>query len=369
MRRRLQRFFEHEAAAGMVMLAAGLVAMVLANSSAAALYQSALEIHLGPLSIMHIISDVLMPIFFLKVGLELKEEMQDGALATKSQRTLPLIAAIGGIILPALIYLAITANEPSLRAGWAIPTATDIAFAICIVTLAGKHVPPAAKIFLLAIAIYDDIAAILIIAFFYADAFAWMPAIAAAMVVWVMVDCRHNQQATPLILLLAVGLGVLLHKAGIHSTVAGIVAGLCIPKDAMKSFSHRIDGWVAFGILPVFALANAGIPLDGLQITTLAQPLPFGIMLGLFLGKQLGIFGATMLAVKLGMARMPKATSPRILYGIAITAGIGFTMSLFIGQLAFTDTLLQRELKLGVLAASMLAALAGLVLLRIPDKH
>ena len=367
MSRWLRDFFANETTGGIIMLLAAVAAMAMVNSAAQPHYLAFIHAALpGGIDAHFAIADILMPIFFLFVGLELKHEMSHGALALPSQRLLPLIAAVGGIVLPALLYLGITQGEPGLASGWAIPTATDIAFAICVVNLAGKRVPAAAKIFLLAIAIYDDLAAIIIIALFYSDGLALMPLAGAAAVLAAMIAGNYFTAARPLpMLLLGLLLGFLLHAAGIHTTVAGMVTGLCIGKLYVKNTAHQLHPFVAFGILPLFAFASAGVDFTGLTPSALLSPLPLGIAAGLFIGKQLGIFGATLLAVRMGVARLPDATSPRTLYAIATIAGIGFTMSLFIGQLAFSDAAHQHALKLGVLAGSACSAIAGLALLRV----
>lgn len=366
MPRALREFFARETAGGIVMLLAALAAMALANSPASGQYLQFIHAPLpGGLDTHAFVSEVLMPVFFLFVGLELKHEMRAGALATPSQRLLPLIAAAGGVVVPALLYLAITRSEPLLASGWAIPTATDIAFAIAVVSLAGSRVPAGAKIFLLAIAIYDDLAAILIIALFYTGELAILPLAGAGAVLLAMAALnRYTRAPTAPILLLGLALGLLLHAGGIHTTVAGMLTGMCVAQSAVKPLVHRLHPWVVFGILPLFAFASAGVNMAGMTLDTLLTPLPLGIALGLFLGKQLGIFGATMAAVKLGIARLPEQTDARTLYAIAIIAGIGFTMSLFIGQLAFADAALQDALKLGVMAGSLFSAVAGFLLLR-----
>lgn len=366
MNRWLRAFFANEAAGGLVMLGTAALAMLLANSAAQPAYYALIHAPLpGGIDAHFAISDILMPLFFLFVGLELKHEMLQGALAQRSQRVLPLVAALGGIVVPALLYLAIIGDDVSLRQGWAIPTATDIAFALCVVNLAGARVPAAAKIFLLAIAIYDDLAAIIIIALFYSDDLALVPLCLSLAVMAVMTLLNRFSNARPLpMLLLGALLGFLLHDAGIHTTVAGMVTGLCIAKPFLKTTTHQLHPYIVFGILPLFAFASAGVDFSALTLDTAFTPLPLGIALGLFVGKQLGIFAATMGALKLGIARMPEGTDPYIIYAIGTIAGIGFTMSLFIGQLAFTDPLLQNELKLGVMAGSLLSAFTGLIMLR-----
>ncbi len=365
-RRWIQDFIGQETTGGIVMLMAAAAALILANSPFYSYYTDFVHLPMpGGIDAHFAISDILMPVFFLFVGLELKHEMLQGALATNSQRILPLIAALGGIAAPALIYLAVTQGHPGLQDGWAIPTATDIAFAICVVSLVGQRVPVAAKVFLLAIAIYDDLAAILIIAVFYSGDLAMMPLAMAGTVTGVMVLLSRYSSARPLpFLLLGAWLGFLLHQAGIHTTVAGMVTGLCIGRPFVKSAAHQMHPYVAFLILPLFAFASAGVRFSGMSAADIIEPLPLGIALGLLLGKPLGIVAATLGAVALGFATLPERTNWRTVGGIAIIAGIGFTMSLFIGQLAFHDPLLQNEMKLGVMGGSLLSACIGWALLR-----
>ncbi|PZP85815.1 MAG: Na+/H+ antiporter NhaA [Azospirillum brasilense] len=380
--RLLKLFLRNEAAGGVVMLCCALLAMVLANSPLGPSYQAfihaPLQLTLGEtglrMSMEHFVKDVLMAIFFLLVGMELKREMLEGFLSKKGQKLLPLVAALGGIVVPALIYYALNHTLPDHVAGWAIPTATDIAFAVCVLALVGKHVPTSAKIFLLAIAIYDDLAAILIIALFYSKGLALVPlAVAAAITLLLAVLSRRGVSALPLYLLLGAGLWEAVHQAGIHTTVAGMIVGLCIPlrPDATDSESplnrlmHFLHPWVAFAILPLFAFVSAGVELHGLRPADLLQPLPLGIALGLFVGKQLGIFAATFAAIKLGLAARPQQASWGVLYGVAVIAGIGFTMSLFVGYLAFHDEAMRNSLKLGVIAGSLLSALWGMGVMRL----
>lgn len=366
MRIGLRQFFENQAAGGVVMLIAAALAMLFANNSYSTLYQDFIHAPLpADLNVHVAVADMLMPIFFLFVGLELKHEMQHGTLADARQRILPLVGALGGIVVPALLYLFITDSEPLLRAGWAIPTATDIAFAICIVNLVGSRVSPAAKIFLLAIAIYDDLAAIIIIALFYTGALAMVPLAAAFGIIAAMVLLNRYTSAPPLpMMLLGAVLGWLLYQAGIHTTVAGMITGLCIAGPHVKTTLTRLHPLVVFGILPLFAFVSAGVDLSGVDTSHLLTPLPLGIAAGLFFGKQIGIVGATLLAVACGLASLPSGMTRRALHGVATVAGIGFTMSLFIGQLAFADAALQDALKIGVLGGSAISAVVGYLLLR-----
>jgi NhaA family Na+:H+ antiporter len=368
-----REFLALESAGGIVMIAAAVLAIALANSPLSELYHRSMDaVLVGHLSVASFTKDVFMAIFFLAVGMELKCEMREGALSAKGQKILPLIAAVGGIVLPALFYLGITHAHPEYRAGWAIPTATDIAFALCVLRLAGPAVPQAAKIFLLAIAIYDDLAAILIIAFFYASGLSFMPLFASAgiMLLMALLNHRHIDRAWPY-LLLGVGLWFTIHAAGIHPTVAGVITGIAIPMRSrtttplLASLLHRLHPYVAFGILPLFALTSAGVDLRGIAVSDAFGALPLGVALALFFGKQLGIFGATWLCVKLRVAALPEGVNWHMVYAVAIIAGIGFTMSLFIGSLAFHSDSELNAVKLGVIGGSLLSAVWGLIYLRL----
>ena len=365
----LRRFVQLEAAGGLVLMVATLAALLLANSPLTDSYQHLLHAPVAfGFNLHETIADGLMAIFFLAVGMELKYELREGHLAAPGQAILPLVAALGGVMVPALIYLAITASDPGLRQGWAIPTATDIAFALAVVKLAGKRVPESAKAFLLAIAIYDDLAAILIIAFFYAAGLQLIPLVAAAAYCLVLYALNSNGRI-PLFCYLIVGIALwlALYHAGIHPTIAGVLTGLAIPlkrhdgTPLLRPFLDVLHPYVAFGIMPIFALASAGVSLQGVSAATLFTTLPLAIILGLLLGKVLGISGATFIALRLKLATAPAI--PHLLLGIALVAGVGFTMSLFLGQLALPDVA-QNSVRLGVLCGSLFSAVAGLLLLR-----
>ena len=367
----LRQFFKQETAGGIVMLLAAALALLLANSALGDAYRALTGASLTPsFTVSSVVKDVLMPFFFLLVGMELKKEMRIGFLSQPGQKLLPLAAALGGIILPAILYLTITAKTPELAAGWAIPTATDIAFALCVLKLAGQRVPQSAKVFLLAIAIYDDLAAILIVAVFYSEGIALLPLLAAGGVTALMgLLNRAEHPAAWLYVALGVVLGLCLHEAHVHTTVAGVITGGMVPlkvgvKKPLENFMHTLHPPVVFGILPVFAFVSAGVAFTNFTVTDLFSPLPLGIALALFIGKQCGILGATYVAVRLGLAPEPKGASWPMLYGIAVIAGIGFTMSLFVGALAFTDSVHYDEVKIGVMAGSLLAALWGLLVIR-----
>jgi Na+:H+ antiporter, NhaA family len=332
---------------------------------------------LGPMTIHLWINDGLMAIFFLLVGLEIKREFVDGHLSTWADRRLPMIAAAAGMIVPAAIYLTIAGSDPALIRGWAIPAATDIAFAIGVLALLGSRAPASLKLFLTTVAIVDDMGAVAIIALFY-TAELNMAALVAAAVIWLAMIMLNRLRVNALwpYLILAALLWYATLLSGVHATIAGVMAAFAIPfrrtiaaPDAEDSALHRLEHAlvkpVAFFIVPLFGFANAGVSLQGVSLASLAEPLPLGIALGLFAGKQLGIFGSVWAAVKLGVACRPKDASWTQVYGVALLCGIGFTMSLFIGGLAFTDPAQGDAVKIGVLMGSLLSAIAGFLLLRI----
>lgn len=379
MKRRIQHlteFAKHflllEAAGGIVMIATALLALILVNSPVSTQYHLLLgEPIVGHMNLSLFVKDVLMVIFFFAVGMELKCEMREGALSQKGQKILPLVAAVGGIVIPAALYLLITRFHPELRAGWAIPTATDIAFALCVLKLIGPSIPQPAKIFLLAIAIYDDLAAILIIALFYSTGLALIPlaAVAALTGVLYVLNRTHITHLAPY-LLVGIAMWFALHEAGIHPTIAGVFTALAIPmrtrkgKPLLAKYLHRLHPYVAFGVLPLFAFTAAGVDVRDITPAQLFSPLPVAITFALFFGKQIGIFWATFACVKLGLAPLPKHVTWRLVYGVSILAGIGFTMSLFIGELAFSAPGINEEVKLGVLTGSLLSSFAGFLYLR-----
>lgn len=368
-----------ERAAGLLLIAAAALALVLANSPLAAAWHHLLEAPLGivlprvgMLTPHLFVADGLMAIFFLLVGLEVKREWYEGRLLTPSDRRLPIIAAASGMAVPALVYLLVVNFEPGLTRGWAIPSATDIAFAIGLLALLGPRVPPAIKLLLVTIAIVDDIGAVLVIALVYTAklnivALGAALALAAGMAALGQFGVRR---LWPFVLGFAL-LWLLVLASGVHATIAGVMAALTIPlgrgesRSPLKRLEHRIHPWVMFGVVPLFGLASAGVTLTG-GIGELAEPIPLAILLGLFIGKQVGVFGAIRLAVALGLAARPAGTTWTQLYGAAILCGIGFTMSLFIGGLAWPG---QPELvdaaKVGTLAGSLLAAVAGYAVLRL----
>ena len=372
----LRAFLSGEASGGIVLMAAAVVAMVLANSPAALGYFALLKLYLGPLSVLHWINDGLMALFFLLVGLEIKREFVDGQLSTWPRRVLPGIAAAGGMIAPAVIYVLFNTATPETLRGWAIPTATDIAFALGVLALLGSRVPVSLKIFLTALAIIDDLGAIAIIAAFYtADlSLAWLGAAIAVLVLLAALN-QAGVERLPAYLLPGLFLWFFLLKSGVHATLAGVALALTIPlrtspgrpddpHSPLHVLEHALHPYVAYLIVPIFGFANAGVSLAGLDLAALLAPVPVGIAAGLFLGKQIGVFLTTWLAVRLGWADCPEHASWAQVYGVALLCGIGFTMSLFIGLLAFpASEALQSEVKVGVLMGSLASALVGTLVL------
>ncbi|MES2442708.1 MAG: Na+/H+ antiporter NhaA [Pseudomonadota bacterium] len=361
----MRAFVASEAAGGVVLMAASALALGVANSPLAGAYFHALHVRAGPLDAHQWINDALMAVFFFVVGLEIKSEFVGGRLATGEQRRLPVIAAAAGMIVPALVYLAVTRTTPGLANGWAIPAATDIAFAMGVMALLGRHAPPALRLFLTTIAIVDDLGAILIIAVAYSGHLD-LAALAGAGVVLLAMAGLNRWGVVRIwpYLALALLLWLLVFLSGVHATVAGVAAAMTVPMKPLHRLEAALNPWVAFGIVPLFGFANAGVSLAGLSPAVLLAPLPLGIALGLVLGKQAGIFGSIWLAVKLRIAAPPAGWAQ--LYGMALLAGIGFTMSLFIGGLAFPGRPeLADAVKIGVLAGSLLSALAGTCVLRL----
>lgn len=375
-------FIHHEATGGIFLLLAAVLALVVANSPIAVVYQTALDTHfrvglpnLGlDKSLLHWINDGLMAIFFLVVGLEIKRELVSGELSSPKQAALPFAAAVGGMVVPALIYAAFNWNDPVALSGWAIPSATDIAFAVGVLALLGSRVPPALKIFLLALAIIDDLGAIIIIALFYTANLSVLSLVlaAAGLAVLALFNVKGVTRLSPyLIVGIFVWLCVL--KSGVHATLAGVATALAIPQsangagtEAQSPAGHlmeRLHPWVTFLILPLFAFANAGVSLAGVTPTQVLAPIPLGIALGLLVGKPVGVFAASWLAIKSGAADLPEGAGWTQIFGAGLLAGIGFTMSLFIGSLAFPDAASAVDVRIGVLGGSLLAALAGYAVL------
>ncbi len=382
LKRGAQAFFEHDAAGGIVLMAAAVIALTLDNSPLSWLYDKLLStpvvIRIGELGIdkplLLWINDGLMAIFFFFVGLEIKREVIEGRLSSIQKAALPLIAAIGGMLVPALIYIALNQGDPEALKGWAIPAATDIAFALGVLALLGSRAPVALKVFLLALAIIDDLGAIIIIALFYTSELSLSVLAIAAVGISVLayLNFRGVQRTAPY-LVTGLVIWVCVLKSGVHATLAGVIVALFIPlnsKDAdaqnspLKQIEHGLAPWVAFGVMPIFAFANAGVALYNLSFSDLFSGIPLGIAAGLFLGKQLGIMGFVWAAVKLGISRLPDGVTWLQIYGVSALAGIGFTMSLFIGTLAFSDPEHAAAVRIGVLAGSTASALLGYYVLR-----
>ncbi|HMI40001.1 MAG TPA: Na+/H+ antiporter NhaA [Sphingomicrobium sp.] len=355
--------------AGLLLIAATAVALMAANSPLAHGYHALLEARIGAMSLHALIADGLMAVFFLLVGLEVKREWYEGQLASPAARRLPIVAAIAGMAVPALVYLAVVGFHPELVRGWAIPAATDIAFAIGVLALLGPRAPPSLKLLLVSIAIIDDIGAVAIIAVAYTAKLNLLALGVAALITGAMTAMAWLgvRKLWPFLVGFA-ALWLAMHESGVHATIAGVVAALTIPlgrgeaHSPLKSLEHAVHPWVMLGVVPLFGLASAGVALGGGALLT---PLPRAILLGLFIGKQAGVFGAIWLAVRMGFAPKPSGTSWPQIYGTALLCGIGFTMSLFIGALAFPgDPVLADEAKVGILAGSIASAIAGFLILR-----
>ncbi|MFK3705413.1 Na+/H+ antiporter NhaA [Klebsiella sp. NPDC088457] len=378
----LQRFFSSDASGGIILICAAALAMLLANTGAtSALYHSFLQtpvqLRVGALEInknmLLWINDALMAVFFLLIGLEVKREMIQGALASRRQAVFPVVAAFGGMVVPALIYLAFNAQDPITREGWAIPAATDIAFALGVLALLGSRVPTALKIFLMALAIIDDLGAIVIIALFYTHDLSMLSlAVAAGAIVVLAALNLCGVRRSGIYLLVGAVLWTAVLKSGVHATLAGVIVGFMIPlkeragKSPARQLEHVLHPWVAYLILPLFAFANAGVSLQGVTLEGLTSLLPLGIIAGLFIGKPLGISLFCWLALKLRWASLPEGTTCQQIMAVGILCGIGFTMSIFIASLAFgsVDPGLINWAKLGILIGSVLSAVTGYMILR-----
>lgn len=372
-----REFLESEAAGGIILMAAAALALIVANSPLSGAYFSALHAYLGPLSVSHWINDGLMAVFFLLVGLEIKREMLDGQLSTWPRRMLPGIAAAGGMVAPALVYVAINRENTAALSGWAIPTATDIAFALGVLSLLGSRVPASLKVFLTALAIIDDLGAVIIIALFYTKglSLAYLGGAFAVIAVLIVLNRMRVISLTPY-LVLGLILWVLVLKSGVHATLAGVALALTVPVNVspgggqdpghspLLRLEHALHGVVPFVIIPIFGFANAGVPLAGLSPAALVEPLTLGVAAGLVVGKLVGVFGASAIAIRLGFADLPARAGWRHMLGISLLCGIGFTMSLFIGLLAFADDVaLQGAVKVGILAGSLVSAILGAAVL------
>lgn len=375
--RPLQAFIKHEASGGIVLMATAVIALIFANSAAAPHYFGLLEAKIGGLSVLHWINDALMAVFFLLVGLEIKRELIAGQLADWPSRILPGIAALGGMIVPALCFVLLNRDNAINLRGWAIPTATDIAFALGVLALLGSRVPPSLKVFLTALAILDDLGAVLVIAIFYtADLkMVWIGSAALVLVALAAAN-RFGVRNLGIYLILGAVLWFLVLRSGVHATVAGVLLAFTIPlgsdhhESPLHSLEHALSPWVAFAIVPIFGFANAGVSLAGFSWEMLFAPLTLGIALGLFVGKQIGVFATTYAVIKLNLAKLPARANWLQLYGVASLCGIGFTMSLFIGLLAYADMpALQKEMKTGVLFGSILSAVLGSAMFILAGKR
>ena len=378
-------FFKLEAASGLVLLFAAILALIISNGQLSDIYFSSLEkyIILGTkefglkLSVLHWINDVLMAIFFFFVSLEIKREFLQGELSNPKQAMLPIIGAVGGMAVPALFYIMINYSDSTTLNGWAIPSATDIAFSLGVLSLLGKRVPISLKVFLTALAIIDDLGAIVIIAFFYSGniEIKYLILMLVSVIFLVGLNKFKVKSFIPF-LVVGVFLWDFTHQSGIHATIAGVLLALTIPhniknnKESMLiKLEHGLSPYVAFGIMPVFAFANAGVSLEGLTFKTLLNPVPLGIVLGLFFGKQIGVFVLSYISIKLKFADKPTGSTWPALYAVSILTGIGFTMSLFVGNLAFANNLEYIDgVKIGVLTGSLLSTLCGYFLLLIFSK-
>ena len=373
-------FFRLEAASGLVLLIAAVIALIISNSNYSEVYFNTLEQYLFiginnfglKLSVHHWINDLLMAVFFFFVTLEIKREFIQGELSNFKKALLPIIGAVGGMLIPALVYVAINFGNIETLNGWAIPSATDIAFSLGILSLLGSRVPISLKIFLTALAIIDDLGAILIIAFFYSGdlSISYLSLILITYIFLLILNKFGIKKFLPY-LIIGAFMWFFTYKSGVHATIAGVLLATSIPhRIKNKDFSllikleHAISPYVAFMIMPIFAFANAGVSLEGLSLLSLLQPVPLGILLGLFVGKQVGVMIFSFIAVKIGAAQMPDRSGWLSLYGVSVLTGIGFTMSLFVGNLAFAENIQHIDgVKIGVLAGSLLSTLFGYFIL------
>jgi len=378
-------FFKLEAASGLILLISAVLALIISNSTYSSLYFEVLEKYLFfginsfgiKMSVIHWINDALMAAFFFFVTLEIKREFIQGELSNRKQALLPIIAATGGMLVPALIYVYINFQNSEALNGWAIPSATDIAFSLGVLSLLGSRVPLSLKVFLTALAIIDDLGAIVIIAFFYSGdlSIIYLTLLFFTFIALLILNKLNIKKFFPY-LVLGLILWFFTHESGIHATISGVLLATVIPhRKKEKDFSllikieHKISPYVAFGIMPLFALANAGVSLNGINLNSLLSPVPLGIVLGLFVGKQIGVFLFSFISIKLKIAQMPNNSNWVSLYGVGILTGIGFTMSLFIGNLAFADNTQYIDgVKIGVLAGSLLSTLVGYFLILMTTK-
>ena len=379
-------FFKLEAASGLVLLISAAIALIISNSNFSSLYFETLQSYLFiginniglKMSLHHWINDALMAVFFFFVTLEIKREFINGELSSPKQALLPIIAAIGGMLVPALIYIYINFGNGDTINGWAIPSATDIAFSLGVLSLLGSRVPISLKVFLTALAIIDDLGAIIIIAFFYTGdlSIQYLSLLLLTFIALLILNKSGVKKFLPY-LILGLILWFFTYQSGVHATISGVLLATVIPhRKKNKEYSlltkieHNISSYVAFGIMPLFALANAGVSLDGINLESLLSPVPLGIVLGLFVGKQIGVFLFSIIAIKLKIAQMPNNANWMSFYGVGILAGIGFTMSLFIGNLAFVENIEYIDsVKIGVLTGSLLSTLIGYALLLLTAKN
>jgi NhaA family Na+:H+ antiporter len=379
----LREFLRLESASGLLLIIATVLAMVVVNTPAKPLYDmfldTPIEVRIGQLELakplLLWINDGLMAIFFFLIGLEIKREFLEGELSEPSRIVLPAVCAIGGMAVPALVYVVINLGDPIALSGWAIPAATDIAFALGILALLGPRVPTSLKLFLLTLAIIDDLGAIAIVAIFYSGDLSWISLLVAAgaVIILLLLNRRGVMEIAPYILV-GIVLWIAVLKSGVHATLAGVLLAFFIPlrsqnesvESPLHKLEHDLHPTVAYGILPLFAFANTGISFQGLSLTSLLNPVPLGIAIGLYFGKQIGIFGFAWVAIKLRLAQLPDGANWLGLYGVAILCGVGFTMSLFISSLAFEQigTALAIDDRLGILAGSLLAGVTGYTILR-----
>lgn len=381
----VEEFIKKESSAGLVLIFVTIIALILKNTGLSEFYDAFLntpvEIRFGALHIdkplLLWINDGLMAVFFLLIGLEVKRELIEGHLSSISQVVLPGFAAIGGMVMPALVYLYFVGTASAGTQGWAIPTATDIAFALGVLSLLGKRVPVSLKIFLMALAIIDDLGAIVIIALFYTAELSTMSiSIAASALTMLVVMNRLGVVRKAAYILVGVVLWVSVLKSGVHATLAGVALAFTIPlttkgsdKSMLKTMEHDLHYWVAFLILPLFAFVNAGVDFRTISAEQIFTPVPMGIAAGLFIGKQIGVFGFSYVAIKLGLAKLPQSSSFTQLYGVAVLTGIGFTMSLFVNSLAFSDpTQFMFADKLAILVGSCLSGIVGFVILKVSSS-
>ena len=378
-------FFKLESASGLLLLFSATIALIISNSDYATIYFETLQkyISLGvgqfvlKLSLIHWVNDVLMTIFFFLVSLEIKRELVQGELSNPKQALLPIIGAFGGMLVPAIIYILININSPETLKGWAIPTATDIAFSLGVLSLLGKRVPLSLKIFLTALAIIDDLGAIVIIAFVYSGNIQvfYLLLVSVALIILYILNKFKVRIFIPY-LIIGIFLWHFTQQSGVHATISGVLLALLIPhdkKDKNKSLllklEHFISPYVAFGIMPLFAFVNAGVSLNGINFSSLLNPVPLGILCGLFFGKQIGVFLFSYMSVKLNLAQKPSNSNWFSFYAVSILTGIGFTMSLFVGNLAFANANQNLDgVKIGVLSGSLLSTLIGFILLLLATK-